>query len=136
MSEIPEGYKSLTGISPAEDHIGPFYYRKSDTGLKLGFQAEAHNCNGIGTVHGGVLMAFADYVATMLALSGVKENCTTISFSSDFIAAARLGDWVEGEGEVVKRTGSMTFIHGRLRVGDDIVLGFQTVMRRLKKPTA
>ena len=135
MSEIPEGYKSLTGISPAEDHIGPFYYRKSETGLKLGFRAIAHNCNGIGTVHGGVLMAFADYTATMLALSGVKENCTTISFSSDFIAAARLGDWVEGEGEVVKRTGSMTFIHGRLRVGDEIVLGFQTVMRRLKKPT-
>jgi uncharacterized protein (TIGR00369 family) len=135
LSEVPQGYKSLTGVSPAEDHIGPFYYKKSDTGLKLGFHAVPHNCNGIGTVHGGVLMAFADYVVTMLALSGVKENCTTISFSSDFIAAARLGDWVEGEGEVVKRTGSMTFVHGRLRVGEDSILGFQAVVRRLKKPS-
>jgi uncharacterized protein (TIGR00369 family) len=135
LSEVPQGYKSLTGISPAEDHIGPFYYKKTDAGLRLGFNAAPHNCNGIGTVHGGVLMAFADYVVTMLALSGVKENCTTISFSSDFIAAARLGDWVEGEGEVVKRTGSMTFVHGRLRVGEESVLGFQAVVRRLKKPT-
>ena len=79
-------------------------------------------------------MAFADYAVTMLALSGVKENCTTISFSSDFIAAAHLGDWVEAKGEVVRRTGSMTFVNGRLFTGDSVVLTFQAVVRRLKKP--
>ncbi len=134
MSDIPEGYKCLAGISPAEDHMGPFYYRKTDAGLKMGFRAREHNCNGIKTVHGGTLMAFADYAATMLALSGVKENCSTISFSSDFVAAARLGDWVEGEGEVIRRTGSMTFLNGRLHVDGETVLSFQAVMRRLKKP--
>ena len=134
MTDIPEGYKSLSGISPAEDHIGPFYYRKSEQGLSLGFRAAPHNCNGIDTVHGGVLMAFADYAVTMLALSGVRENCTSISFSSDFIAAARLGDWVEARGEVVRRTGSMTFVNGRLFSGDTVVLTFQSVVRRLKKP--
>jgi hypothetical protein len=35
----------------------------------------------------------------------------------------------------VKRTGSMTFVHGRLRVGEDSILGFQAVVRRLKKPS-
>lgn len=134
MDHIPEGYKSLTGISPAEDHIGPFYYQKGEQGLKLGFRAQPHNCNGIDTVHGGVLMAFADYAVTMLALSGVKENCITISFSSDFIAAARLGDWVEAKGELVRRTGSMTFVNGRLFTGDAVILTFQAVVRRLKKP--
>ena len=133
MSDIPPGYKTLAGLSPAEDHIGPFYYRKTEQGVTLGFLAAPHNCNGIGTVHGGVLMCFADYAVTMLALSGVRENCTTISFSSDFIAAARDGDWVEAQGEVVKRTGSMTFVNGRLTVGENIVLTFQAVVRRLKK---
>jgi uncharacterized protein (TIGR00369 family) len=132
---LPEGYKSLTGISPAEDHMGPFYYRKSDDGLQLGFRAEQRNCNGINSVHGGVLMAFADYSATMVALSGVRENCATISFTSDFLGAARLGDWVEGYGEVIRRTGSMTFVRGHLAVGDDMVLSYQAVMRRLKKPS-
>ncbi len=133
MRELPEGFKSLTGISPAEDHIGPFYYRKGETGLELGFLATAENCNGIGTVHGGVLMCFADYVVTMLALSGVKENCATISFTSDFVSGARLGDWLEGTGEVVRRSGSVTFVRGQLQVGDKTVLTFQAVMRRLKK---
>jgi acyl-coenzyme A thioesterase PaaI-like protein len=81
-------------------------------------------------------MAFADYAVTMLALSGVKENCTTISFSSDFISAARDGDWVTASGEVVRRTGSMTFVSGRLAVGDNVVLTFQAVVKRLKKPDA
>lgn len=136
MTATPEGFKTLAGLSPAEDHLGPFYYRKSDSGLEMGFRAGPQNCNGIGTVHGGVLMAFADYAVTMLALSGVKENCTTISFSSDFISAARDGDWVTASGEVVRRTGSMTFVSGRLAVGDNVVLTFQAVVKRLKKPDA
>ena len=133
--QIPEGFKQLAGVSPAEDDIGPFYYKKSDQGLGLGFVAKEKNCNGLNTVHGGVLMCFADYCATMLALSGVRENCATISFTSDFMAAAKLGDWVEGSGVVVKRTGSMTFLRGQLQVGEELVLTFQAVMRRLKKPS-
>jgi uncharacterized protein (TIGR00369 family) len=133
-TDAPEGYKCLSGISPAEDHIGPFYYRKTEEGLLLGFEAQDHNCNGIGTVHGGVLMAFADYVATMVALSGVSENCATISFTSDFVGAARLGDWVEGRAEVIRRTGSMTFLRGQLSARGEPVLNFQGVLRRLKKP--
>lgn len=132
--QIPEGYKQLAGVSPAEDDIGPFYYKKVDTGLQMGFIARHKNCNGLGTVHGGVLMCFADYAATMLALSGVRENCATISFTSDFMSAAKLGDWVEANGVVVKRTGSLTFLRGQLLVEEELVMSFQAVMRRLKKP--
>lgn len=133
--QVPGGYKQLAGVSPAEDDIGPFYYKKTDTGLQMGFIARQKNCNGLGTVHGGVLMCFADYAATMLALSGVRENCATISFTSDFMSGAKLGDWVEASGVVVKRTGSLTFLRGQLQVGDELVMSFQAVMRRLKKPS-
>ena len=133
--QVPEGYKQLAGVSPAEDDIGPFYYKKTDSGLQMGFIAKAKNCNGLGTVHGGVLMCFADYAATMLALTGVRENCATISFTSDFMSGAKLGDWVEANGVVVKRTGSLTFLRGQLQVGDELVMSFQAVMRRLKKPS-
>ena len=131
---LPQGYKQLAGVSPAEDEIGPFYYSKTDSGLRMGFFAQHKNCNGLGTVHGGVLMCFADYAATMLALSGVRENCATISFTSDFMAGAKMGDWIEANGEVVKRTGSLTFLRGQLLVGEQLLMSFQAVMRRLKKP--
>ena len=134
MSDIPDGYKTLAGLSTAEDHIGPFYYQKNEAGLRMGFRAGEQHCNGLGTVHGGVLMTFADYAVTMLALVGVKENCTTVSFTGDFISAARRGDWVEAGGQVVKRTGSMTFVNGQLTVGEEVVMVFQAVVKRLKTP--
>ena len=34
--DFPEGYKQLAGVSPAEDDIGPFYYRREGDGLRLG----------------------------------------------------------------------------------------------------
>lgn len=132
-STIPEGYKHYQGLSPAEDNVGPFYYRKVGDALSLGMRAGEKHANGVGSVHGGVLLCYADYAATMLALSGVKESCVTISLSSDFLAAARLGDWIEGRGEVIKRTGSLTFIRGELSVEGNPVLSFQSVLRRLAK---
>ncbi len=130
----PDGFKEWRGVSPAEDDIGPFFFRKSEGGVEAGFRVQEKNCNGIGTAHGGVMMMFADYAATMVALSGVRENCATISFTSDFVAGAKLGDWVLGSGAVIRRTGSMTFLRGELSVGDQPVLTYQAVMRRLKKP--
>jgi acyl-coenzyme A thioesterase 13 len=95
-------------------------------------RATDKHANGNGSVHGGVLLAFADYAVTMLALRGVSgETCVTVSLNSDFMAAAQLGDWITGSGEVVRRTGSMTFVRGKLAVEDATVLSFQAVVRRL-----
>ena len=70
----------------------------------------------------------------MLALSGVSgETGVTVSLNSDFMAAAQLGDWVTGSGEVVRRTGSMTFVRGQLAVEDAAVLSFQAVVKRHKR---
>jgi uncharacterized protein (TIGR00369 family) len=133
--QVPEGYKQLKGISPAEDDIGPFFYRREEDGtLRMGFRVKGKNCNGIGSAHGGVMMTFADYVATMVALSGVKENCATISCTTDFMGAAMEGDWVDGTAQVMRRTKSLTFIRGELGVEDDCKMVFQVVMRRLAKP--
>ena len=134
QNSIPPGYNHYRGASPAEDNIGPFYYRKEGDELFMGMWASDKHANGMGAVHGGVLLAYADYAATMLALSGVKENCVTVSLNSDFLAAARLGDWIEASGTVVRRTGSLTFLRGELSVEGYPILAFQSVLRRLKKP--
>jgi len=130
--QLPEGFKHYSGESPAEDNIGPFFYSKQGDVLRLGMRAGDKHGNGMGRVHGGVLLAYADYAATMLALSGVKnETCVTVSLTSDFLAAVNIGDWIEGTGEVIKRTGSMTFLRGQLMVADNTVLTFQSVLRRI-----
>ncbi|MEH6519247.1 MAG: PaaI family thioesterase [Halioglobus sp.] len=132
---IPEGYKHYGGGVPAEDNIGPFFYRKQAEGLFLGMRAAEKHANGRGSVHGGVLLCYADYAASMLALSGVSEHCVTVSLNSDFIAPARIGDWIEGAGDVVSRTRTLTFVRGELSVAGQVVLSFQSVLRRLPKPS-
>ena len=131
-NDIPEGYKTLAGVNPAEDYAGPYYYKKIDGGLCLAFRAGAQHGNGIGTLHGGVLMMFADYTITMTALNGYKENCATISFNSEFIGPGKVGDLVEAKAEVIRRTNSMVFIRGEVFSGDNILLAFSGVARRLK----
>ena len=130
----PNGFLQLKGISPAEDDIGPFYYLKDRAGLRCGFRVRRKNCNGLGTVHGGVLMSFADYSSTMSALRGVKENCATVSFNCQFIASARLGDWIEATAEVIQRTRSLCFLTGKVFLDDLPILTFQSVVKRLSKP--
>jgi len=129
----PAGFSQLKGVSPAEDDIGPFYYLKEEVGLRCGFWVRRKNSNGLGTAHGGVLMSFADYASTMVALQGVKESCATVSFNCQFMASARLDDWVEATAEIVRRTGSMCFLTGRIVVQDSPILTFQSVVKRLPK---
>ncbi len=128
---IPEGFKTLKNGPPAEQWVGPFYYRKDGQGLTLGFRANQHHSNVIGTVHGGVLLFFADYAVIMTAMMGQKESCATVSCSSDFVAGAKLGDWIEAEATVTRRAGSLIFITGRIYCEQKTLLNFQSVVRRL-----
>ncbi len=128
---VPEGFRKLKNGPPAEDWVGPFYYKKSTDGLILGFRAAPRHSNIIGTVHGGVLLFFADYAVIMTAMMGQKESCATVSCSSDFVAGTKLGDWIEAQAEVSRRTGSLIFVTGRIYCGDKTLLNFQSVVRRL-----
>ena len=130
----PRGFVQLQGISPAEDDIGPFYYLKDGASLRCGFRVRSKNCNGLGTVHGGVLMSFADYSSTMSALRGIKENCATVSFNCQFMASARLDDWLEATAEVIQRTRSLCFLTGKVFLDGQPILTFQSVVKRLQKP--
>lgn len=134
--KIPEGYRTVPGVNPAEDKAGPYYYRKDEQGkLQLCFVAGEDHSNTNGGIHGGMLMHFADYVCSMVALSGVKESATSVSFSSEFIAFGPINCLIEGRAEVVRRTGSMVFIRGEIFTGDKVLLTFSSVLKRLKPKT-
>ena len=46
----------------------------------------------------------------------------SIRIVSDFVAPARIGDWLEGRGEVVKATKSVVFARGHLNVEGRTIL--------------
>ena len=124
----------MTGLDQAEDHIGPFYYRAEGDKFRCVFLAEAKHSNMSGMLHGGVLMAFADYALCIAATEGYgDEGCATVSFSAEFVAVAEVGYLIECTPKVVRKTGSMVFVTGELLQEGQTLLVFNSVVKRLKK---
>ena len=129
---FPAGYETDKGQDPAEDHIGPFYYRRDGADYEFAFLAGPQHANANNTLHGGVMMTFADYSLCMVATEGyANESCVTVSFSSEFIAAAEVGQLISCKAEVVRKTRSMVFVRGDIRAGEQILLNFSSVVKRL-----
>ena len=109
-------------------HIGTLYARRGAKGTRdefvVGFRVAPHMCNPAGGLHGGMMMTVADLVGTMGGgtLVGLRKFLPTVSMTFDFVAPARVGDWVEGRCEVVRRTRSLLFTNIYLTVGEDKIL--------------
>jgi acyl-coenzyme A thioesterase PaaI-like protein len=102
------------------DVIGPAYQRRVNGLWRFGMRMEeARHSNVRGVVHGGVLTSFLDQFLGKLVWDALEDKlAATINLSTDFLAGAELGDWIEGEGEVTRQTGSLVFMHGRVLKGE------------------
>ena len=129
---IDSNYRHWQG-DKAEDYIGPFFFTMDGENPRTAFRVKEHHCNAHDTLHGGVMMALADYTLCLCANGGEAESVVTVSCNSEFIAPAFKGDLVEGRGELVKRGGSMVFSRCELFVGDTVVLTSSAVIKRLRK---
>jgi acyl-coenzyme A thioesterase PaaI-like protein len=109
-------------------HVGNIYCRRGARGTRdefvLGIRVAQHMCNPAGGLHGGMMMLIADLVGTMGggALAGLRKFLPTVSVTCDFVAPAKLGDWVEGRPELVRQTRSLLFTNIYLTVGEEKIL--------------
>ena len=136
------GYQTWEGHDPFEDHAGPFYFRKTEDGeILCAFEAVKKHCNGGGFLHGGLLMTFADFSLFAIAQDVLDGPAVTVSFNSEFTAAATAGDFIEARGDVVQNTGSMVFLRGQVFTRKEIagemqvlpLLNFSGIVKRLKQ---
>jgi acyl-coenzyme A thioesterase PaaI-like protein len=116
-----------------ETHNGPFYHRMEDDGrIACAFRVENKHLNGMGNVHGGAYMAFADYCLFAMASPELDGPGVTVSFGCEFLDAARAGELIEGSGEITRAGGSMIFLRGILRSGERPLLTFSSTIKRMK----
>lgn len=128
----PPGYRPYPYEDPFEDHVGPFGYKVEDGRITFAVQTDERHRNTGGTVHGGMLMTFADFALCLLAVwDQPGEHCVTVSCHNQFVAAAQPGDLIEASGEVVRRTRSLTFVRGQLAAGDRVLLAFSGIVKRI-----
>ncbi|SDR89090.1 PaaI family thioesterase [Bradyrhizobium canariense] len=115
---------------------GPFWHRMDDDGrVRCAFRVEKKHLNGMGNVHGGCFMTFADYCLFAIASPLLEGPGVTVSFASEFLDAAREGELIECDGEIMRAGGSLIFLRGLLKSGDRSLFSFSGTIKRVKRRT-
>src|SRR6478609_1551601 len=100
-------YSVFTPPDPFEDHTGPFYFR---------IEGDASRAGG---VHGGAILAFAEYALCLVAGRAADRGTNTsfamtVSITVEFLNAGRIGAPLEATGEPLQVTGRLAFARGSI----------------------
>ena len=117
-----EGWKCMSGTHFNET-AGPYWVRGGRGDREIGLLGEERHGNGhVGTVHGGVLMTFADIALGMGVVDAADtRDCVTLQLQMQFTATAPIGSFVTCKPELVRRTSQIVFMRGLLLAGERIV---------------
>lgn len=118
MSELtpPEGYAPHFRKSRFTDPWEPLFSKKEARQVSIGlWLAEAH-CNSRGLVHGGLIASLADNAMGLSCVAALETEgkpppagLVTVTLSTDYLGAARLGQWLATETHFVKTGRSLCF---------------------------
>ncbi len=121
---IPPGFTQMNWVRGFGRQIGPIYERRDggESYIRAFYVAE-HHANGMNNCHGGMLMAFADTAfGHAVSMRYPNRFWVTVRLLTDFVSAARMGDWVEGTGEIVGEDDGLITVRGRIWVADRTVM--------------
>jgi len=117
--DIPPGFATYDGQGPFLEHVGPVHVR-DDGELVFGLRAEERHTNHRGTIQGGLLSTFADFVLGRAIEADAEDgkDRATVSLTVDFLKPAKPGDWIESRTRVDRVGGTLAFADCTLTAGD------------------
>ena len=132
MKVIPDDFVVNERRGPYTNHNGPFYIKKDGDKYVHGAWILGRHCNVAKIAHGGMLMAFADGVLGHSVYSKTQRAGVTIKFNSEFLSAAREGEWLEGFGNVSYVRGDYVYCNTMLKVSTRNVLSVTSIFKLRK----
>ncbi len=120
----PEAEPASTG--GFNQYVGPLFRLPDGEGgalTRFVFAAEAKHMNGAGTVHGGMLMGFADTAMSRTArLATGARGVSTVTLNCDFVGPGKLGDVIEARVRITRQARTMVFLSAELVAGERTLL--------------
>lgn len=112
---------------------GPYWVRHEDGQRVVGLRGEERHGNGhVGTIHGGVLMTFADIALGMGVVdAAATRDCVTLQLQMQFAATAPIGSFLTCRPEVVRRTSQVVFMRGLIMAGERTVAAADGIWKLL-----
>ena len=107
---------------PFLEHVGPVV----EDGDVLGLRIEPRHLNASGMAQGGLLATLVDFAMgrAIRSSAGEARRAATVSLTTDFLGAAKEGDFVQARTEVERLGGTLAFADCSLTVDDrEIVRG-------------
>jgi uncharacterized protein (TIGR00369 family) len=126
----------LVPVAPGnafQDHVLEVWARLVDDEPVLGFRVLPHHCNPRNVCHGGLMMTFFDFLLpTLSRLADHSDDSftPTVSLTTNFLAPAALGEWLEGRARTLRRTNSLVFIEGSVSNGEQVIAQATGIFKR------
>jgi len=135
MSDLvapPPGFTPMTLADPFERHVGPVFEKTVAESRRFAIRIGEQHVNVRGILHGGMLATFAD-LALGAAVMDAAANApsVTLSMQMQYLKPARLGDIVEVQPELLRRTRALVFIRGDFTVAGEIVFAAMSTWKLL-----
>jgi len=111
----PNGFELHDRSAPLTDPWMPIYKQILEDRWQLGLYLRPAHTNSRGMAHGGLIASLADNsmgysTGVCLAREGRQvSGLVTVSLSTDYIAAAKLDQWMLFDTDFVKTGGSICF---------------------------
>jgi uncharacterized protein (TIGR00369 family) len=123
----------IPAADPFEDLCGQYYFRNEPDGaVTSAVMIERKHLNGSGAVHGGAIMAFIDFALFATANDALNmTRAVTITCNTEFVGAGREGAVMEARAEVVRETGSLVFLQGRVTQSGAVIAAFSGTLKKI-----
>ncbi len=121
---IPPGFEPA-GFTPGFlDHGGPYYLGPAGEGVRvIGLRIVPHHINYQDAAHGGVISTFADVALSHAVYDAERPRLapSTVTLTVNYLAAAKLGDWLEAWVRIDRLGGRTAYCSGGIWRGDEQV---------------
>ena len=128
-----EGFEPHFKTSPVTAPWEPLFSRRRERSIELGVWLREAHCNSRGFVHGGVIATLADNAMGLSCVAchpGVK-GALTVSLNVDYVATAKLGQWLQIAPRVLKAGSSLSFADALITADTEIIARASATFRML-----
>jgi len=133
--DIPVGFRLARFSSPFLDTAGPYYERQGERCIIVATRINQGHINHIQVAHGGVLGTLADVALSYQVHRAEKPALpvATMNLNTNYLAAAKLGDWVEAHAAIDRISKRTAYCSGRILCGDTVLMTMSAVFAILRK---
>ena len=132
--EIPDGFVPANFSRGFLDHSGPYYLKEGEGAPIVGCRILPQHMNYIGSAHGGVLATLADVALSLTVYVSETPNrpVSTVTMSTSFLSAARLGEWIEAVGTIDRIGATLAYTHGSIWCGGRTLMTMSAVFNIIR----